>query len=84
MQQSLICPITSELVQWFKFVFFCVQTESSDEDEASGDEGLPHEDSDVSSVPNRPPDQGGGGDQMFIFCSLLELGGGGGNGGGRR
>lgn len=30
---------------------FCLQTESS-EDEASGDEGLPHEDSDVSSVPN--------------------------------
>lgn len=31
--------------------FFCVraQTESSDEDEASGDEGLPDEDSDVSS-----------------------------------
>lgn len=37
-----------EFLQDF-YICFSVLTESSDEDEASGDEGLPGDDSDVSS-----------------------------------
>lgn len=68
----------------FRFVFICVQTESSDEDEASGDEGLPDDDSDVSPFnPNYPQDRLVfflKEVKTFTFWSLLELGRGGSDG----
>lgn len=71
----LINPSMFEFLQPFQTfsVFLCVQTESSDEDEASGDEGLPDDDSDVSSrSPNRPQDplrfwKGAGDDRPSVF-----------------